>query len=62
MRLPSDWTTERASGWWELHHLIHEPCGFRTDVACDLWSTAGPFGEQYARQVVYNHDCTQETK
>jgi hypothetical protein len=60
MRLPSDWTAERASGWSEVHHLTHEPCGFRTGMAYDLWSSSGPFGESDARQVVYGHTCEDE--
>lgn len=59
MRLPSDWSAERASGWFEVHHLIHEPCGMRTGLAYDLWGS-GPFGENAARQVVYGHICGED--
>ncbi|WP_306365363.1 hypothetical protein [Nocardia sp. CC227C] len=59
MRLPSDWTAERAPGWFEVHHLTHEPCGFTTGMAYDLWGT-GPFGESAARAVVYGHTCDSE--
>jgi hypothetical protein len=56
MRLPPDWTAERASGWWELHHLTHTPCGFRTHNAYDL-IIEGPFGPSAVREVVYGHRC-----
>jgi hypothetical protein len=59
MRLPADWTAERASGWFEVYHLTHEPCGFRTDLAYDLLGS-GPFGESDARRVVYGHTCGDE--
>jgi hypothetical protein len=59
MRLPSDWTAEKASGWWSLHHLKHDPCGFETPNAYDLWGE-GPFGENAVRQVVYGHRCDEE--
>jgi hypothetical protein len=55
MRLPSDWTAERASGWWELHHLTHESCGFRTGQAYDLICN-----ESDVRRVVYGHTCDEE--
>ena len=57
MRLPADWVAEKASGWWSLHHLRHEPCGWTTTNAYDLWSSSGPFGEVEARQVVFGHEC-----
>lgn len=59
MRLPSDWSAIKASGWWSLHHLKHEPCGWTSHNAYDLWATSGPFGEAAARQVVYGHDCDE---
>lgn len=52
MRLPNDWTTQRASGWWELHHLIHEPCGWRSGLPYDLICN-----ESDVRRVVYGHRC-----
>jgi hypothetical protein len=52
MRLPSDWKAERASGWWQIHHLIHIPCGLRTGLAYDLVCN-----DADARQVVYGHRC-----
>lgn len=55
MRLPSDWDAEKASGWWELHHLIHKPCGFRTVMAYDLI-----VNEQQVRPIVYGHTCENE--
>jgi hypothetical protein len=57
MRLPSGWDTEKASGWWYLHHLIHTSCGYRTHNAYDLWAASGPLGEADARRVVYGHEC-----
>ena len=59
MRLPDDWDAERASGWSELHHLLHKPCGFITLMAYNLWGSE-PFGESAARQVVYGHTCDEE--
>jgi hypothetical protein len=56
MRLPADWSAEKASGWWALHHLVHDDCGFRTSQAYDLWGE-GPFGEAAVRQLVYGHRC-----
>lgn len=58
MRLPSDWEAERASGWWELHHLTHTPCGWTSFLAYDL-VVDGPFGPSAVRQVVYGHDCAE---
>lgn len=52
MRLPSDWSTERASGWFELHHLSHEPCGYRTSNCFDLISS-----EREVRDLVARHHC-----
>ncbi len=54
MKLPSDWTAERASGWWELHHLIHKPCGWRSGLAYDLVCN-----DAQARSVVYGHECDE---
>lgn len=60
MRLPSDWEAERASGWWELHHLIHKPCGYRTHNAYDLVvDSNNVFGSP--RQIVYGHECEDES-
>lgn len=55
MRLPSGWDAERASGWWELHHLTHRTCGFRTGLAYDLICD-----EAKVRQIVYGHLCDDE--
>lgn len=55
MRLPSDWTAERASGWFELHHLTHGPCGYRTVRAYDL-----VLGEREVRDLVYRHNCGED--
>jgi hypothetical protein len=52
MRLPAGWGAEKASGWWELHHLTHEPCGFRTGMAYDLITN-----ESDVRRIVYGHRC-----
>lgn len=60
MRLPSDWEAERASGWWEVHHLIHTPCGWRSHNAYDLIINSELFGAQQAREVVYNHECNRD--
>ena len=56
MRLPPDWSAERASGWWELHHLKHEPCGWRSSCVYDLWGE-GDGGERDVRRIVYGHEC-----
>ena len=55
MRLPSGWDTERASGWFELHHLTHEPCGHRTSRSYDLISD-----EREVRDLVYRHNCGED--
>ncbi|WP_263170651.1 hypothetical protein [Streptomyces sp. SCSIO ZS0520] len=59
MRLPADWSASRASGWFSLHHLTHDPCGWTSRMAYDLWAERGPFGEADARQVVYGHSCEE---
>lgn len=59
MWLPKDWSAERASGWWELHHLIHESCGFRSTNAYDLVLDVDPFGRRMARELVFTHECEE---
>lgn len=54
MRLPSDWDAEKASGWWQLHHLIHKPCGLRTGMAYDLICS-----EADVRRVIRDHQCEE---
>lgn len=56
MQLPHDWKAHKASGWWNLHHLEHVPCGWTTPFAYDI-QAYGPFGESDARRVVYGHTC-----
>lgn len=34
--LPKGWVYERGSGWWEIHHVVHEACGFRSWSCYDL--------------------------
>lgn len=36
MPLPNGWTSERASGYFDVAHLIHERCGWRSAIAYDL--------------------------
>lgn len=55
MKLPSDWTAERASGWWVLHHLVHKPCGWRNPLAVDV-----VLDDRQTRQIVYGHECRIE--
>lgn len=52
MRLPPSWDAERASGWWEIHHLVHTPCGWRTAMPYDLITQ-----EKEVRSIVYSHEC-----
>lgn len=54
--VPSDWETERASGWWNIYNLIHKPCGFRTPFAYDLVLDVH-FGRMQAKEVVFSHTC-----
>lgn len=54
--LPDDWEAEKGSGWWNRHHLVHTPCGYRSAVAYDL-IIDGPFGRAQAREVVFSHTC-----
>lgn len=55
MRLPHDWDAEKASGWWELHHLIHTNCGWRSSMAYDVICD-----EATVRQIVYRHECNND--
>ena len=55
--LPDDWETVRASGWWEIHHLIHTPCGYRTTNAFDLVLDLEYGGRRDAREVVFSPEC-----
>ncbi|TMR88605.1 hypothetical protein [Nonomuraea basaltis] len=58
MRLPADWETESGSGYWShLAHLIHKPCGFRTNFAYDLIAQSNNL--QSPRDVVYGHRCSE---
>lgn len=52
VRLPDDWATERGSGWWELHHLVHTRCSWRSGHAYDFASDG-----QIIRSIVYGHEC-----
>lgn len=55
MRIPPDWTSERASGWANLAHLIHDRCGWRSPLAYDI-----VIDERGVRAVVDGHECADE--
>lgn len=55
--LPDDWQAHRASGWWELCHLEHTPCGYTTTNAYDLVLDTGIFDRNAAKTVVWTHEC-----
>lgn len=63
LRLPGspiwhyDWTAERASGWWEIHHLVHESCGWRSWRAFDFIHDGDL---QQVRIIITNHTCEKE--
>lgn len=52
MDLPNDWTTERALGRLDIHHLIHTPCNFRSFVPFSLTEDAGN-----VRRLIESHGC-----
>lgn len=58
--IPQGWTTQKASGWWEFHHLIHEPCGYRSHNAYDLVLDLNFGGRREAREVISSHECPEE--
>lgn len=53
MNLPEGWRFERASGWWQIHHLVHE-CAFRT---ANCFDTCRYEDRQQILQVIDNHNC-----
>ena len=53
MRIPDDWSTERWPGFGEVHTLLHDTCGFRSERQYDVvldWAGA--------RECVANHECS----
>lgn len=50
--LPDGWAAERALGRLDIHHLIHEPCRFRSFVPFDLVADAGN-----VRRLISAHEC-----
>lgn len=53
-RLPNGLHAERASGWWALHHIVCDRCGWRSraiDAICD---------ESEWRRTAYGHRCEED--
>lgn len=58
--IPEGWEADRRSGYGEVHHLTHTPCGWTTSNAYDLVLDGSAFGRRQAQQVVWNHICNEE--
>lgn len=53
MRIPDGWSAERWPGYFEVHTLVHDACGFRSERRYDvLLDSAG------ARECITDHECT----
>lgn len=52
MDVPSGWTTERALGRLDIHHLIHAQCHFRSFVPFSLTEDEGNI-----RRLIDSHTC-----